>query len=672
MTLHVCFWNINGLSNDKYEDEEFIETIQQYDIICLTETWKNNFGTHKNNKTPEGYREIQHNRKYKHKNAKRNSGGILILYRSTLHNSIKIGNQSDENIIWLKIDRKLLGTEGDLQLGTIYISPFNSSIYKAENRKNNTFEALYNQIASFEPNQPIIVGGDFNARTGNLKDIVINGKNENIYLQLPDYVYSKSCTRERVNQDKKINDFGYELRDICISANLNILNGRTIGDLMGKYSYIGPNGCSTVDYVLSSDNICNDRGIIKHFKVNELKRFSDHRPISLSLKTIPRKETVNLESTKIREESKIKVKSSFCHQKFVGKINSDEFKRNSKNILKFLQSEKGDINISTALRELDILMKNARNIPSVTNKNTRCINNSSSKKGNKKKPWYSMDCRALKRNLDYTCKAINKHPENTELRGTFYKLRREYKKILRKKKLDYERNLIQKLEESSQQGNDFWKKFQKINSTKDKETLPEPIDIQNYFSNLYNENLESDLIYELNNRNSRKGIDFEITLEEIKIHLNKLKNKKAAGEDEILNEMLKSSNDVLIEVYRKLFNIIIKTEKYPREWSTTLTKLIHKEGNRDDPSNFRGISLASNLSKLFNSILYARINDFLVKNSIIRPEQGGFRKDFRTTDHIFILQTIVEKYIRTGKRVYTCFVDLKKAFDSVWRQKTPL
>ena len=44
-------------------------------------------------------------------------------------------------------------------------------------------------------------------------------------------------------------------------------------------------------------------------------------------------------------------------------------------------------------------------------------------------------------------------------------------------------------------------------------------------------------------------------------------------------------------------------------------KLIHKEGDRDEPSNLRGISLASNLCKLYNSILQTRINQFLgIKN----------------------------------------------------------
>ena len=91
---------------------------------------------------------------------------------------------------------------------------------------------------------------------------------------------------------------------------------------------------------------------------------------------------------------------------------------------------------------------------------------------------------------------------------------------------------------------------------------------------------------------------------------------------------------------------------------------------KDEPSNYRGIALSSNLCKLFNAILATRINKYLEENSVIRPEQGGFRKDHRTSDHIFVLQTIIQKYTRNGGGggLYGCFVDLKKAYDSVWRR----
>ena len=59
------------------------------------------------------------------------------------------------------------------------------------------------------------------------------------------------------------------------------------------------------------------------------------------------------------------------------------------------------------------------------------------------------------------------------------------------------------------------------------------------------------------------------------------------------------------------------------------------------------------------------MENYLEQNDIICPEQIGFRKGARTSDHIFSLKTHIDKYFR--KYVFVCFVDSKKAFDTVNR-----
>jgi hypothetical protein len=55
-------------------------------------------------------------------------------------------------------------------------------------------------------------------------------------------------------------------------------------------------------------------------------------------------------------------------------------------------------------------------------------------------------------------------------------------------------------------------------------------------------------------------------------------------------------------------------------------------------------------------------------NKVISFNQGGFRSGYRTTDHIFIWKTLINKYLHKLKsKLYVCFVDLKKAFDSIDR-----
>ena len=92
-----------------------------------------------------------------------------------------------------------------------------------------------------------------------------------------------------------------------------------------------------------------------------------------------------------------------------------------------------------------------------------------------------------------------------------------------------------------------------------------------------------------------------------------------------------------------------------------------ESGDPTNPRNYRGITLISSLGKLFCQILNNRIADYLEDINLFSKEQAGFRKRFRTTDHIFVLRKIIDKYvsIKNG-RIYARFVDFQKVFDTVW------
>ena len=55
--------------------------------------------------------------------------------------------------------------------------------------------------------------------------------------------------------------------------------------------------------------------------------------------------------------------------------------------------------------------------------------------------------------------------------------------------------------------------------------------------------------------------------------------------------------------------------------------------------------------------------------SFLNEAQFGFRQGRRTTDHIFILNTVIQHYKEKKQPLFTCFVDFKKAFDSVSHNK---
>ena len=118
----------------------------------------------------------------------------------------------------------------------------------------------------------------------------------------------------------------------------------------------------------------------------------------------------------------------------------------------------------------------------------------------------------------------------------------------------------------------------------------------------------------------------------------------------------------------KLFNQILHSEIFPSDWCKGYIIPLFKSGDRLDPSNYRGITIANCLGKLFTKILNTRLLNFIQENNIINEKQIGFMPRSRTTDHILVLKTILDIFKKQRKSLFICFVDLKKAFDTVYRK----
>ena len=71
--------------------------------------------------------------------------------------------------------------------------------------------------------------------------------------------------------------------------------------------------------------------------------------------------------------------------------------------------------------------------------------------------------------------------------------------------------------------------------------------------------------------------------------------------------------------------------------------------------------------KLLSGILNSRLSAFCEKEGKLAEEQGGFRPGRGCADQIFNLYSIVGNRLRDGKRTFLCFIDIKKAYDRVWR-----
>ena len=186
----------------------------------------------------------------------------------------------------------------------------------------------------------------------------------------------------------------------------------------------------------------------------------------------------------------------------------------------------------------------------------------------------------------------------------------------------------------------------------------------NYDNNNNPEN--QNIIY--NPEEVNEFLDKPFTEEEIQRLIRKLENGKSSGEDDILNEFLKNSSHGCLELYVKLFNLILETGIVPDDWCTGFIIPLYKgKGSKDDVNNYRGIRTLSCLGILFTGAINHRLKEFLDRQNVIGPEQAGFKKDHSILDHIFVLKTVIDIYLSNKKRLYACFVDYEKAFDKVDR-----
>ena len=142
---------------------------------------------------------------------------------------------------------------------------------------------------------------------------------------------------------------------------------------------------------------------------------------------------------------------------------------------------------------------------------------------------------------------------------------------------------------------------------------------------------------------------------------------KAAGMDGICNELIKNGGYWMRASLCYLFNEVFDRHQVPRDWRNGLIVPLYKEGERDRATNYRGITLLSNVGKIFAGILERRLSRWCEQKKIFAQEQAGFRKGRTTTDQILTLAEIIRRRKNERKPTFCCFLDIKKAYDTVWR-----
>ena len=639
-----------------------METIKGCDIISLVETHSRG-----DDLEIKGFsRTFQLTRNAK--KGRKAFGGIAVFVKDSLKNFVTEVHSNSRNVLWIKIQGSKLGLTAPLFLGTVYLSPVNK-YNKIES--GNFMHDLETDVFRFSKSGKVLLLGDLNARTGILSDFtdlesnnfcyddqtICRNNESDIGLQEICCAQSFSHILERNSEDTKVCKRGKDLIGLCKNYDFAILNGRTIGDIFGKTTCFRWNGCSVVDYAICSKELFEH---VQNFKVlTMIPWLSDHAAIKVEV-GIKNWNDASRNTTKHLE----KVPPKFYLRKeslndFKAKLESNKITQMYNEIILDASEEK---NVSVALQKLDMLVKTAAADAKIKYKKSKVI------KEKVNKVWFDTECQNAKIHLRKCTKNLVKNPKDLSLRMECNTQRKPYKSLIRRKKIEFSAANIDYLSKFTKNPKIFWDKIKSLKSS-EKSVISDTFSeekVVSYFSKLLQTNRPQNIIQ--NNTNLKHELDGKITKSDIDQALKNSKNGKAPGIDGVNKDLVYAFHLQFPQFLPKLFSAILEQGVFPEQWSTALIVLIHKKGNKNELSNYRGISLLCILSKLFCSIINQRITKWAIKEKIFSESQLGFMKGNRTSDALSIMHNIIDKYCHANQdKFYACFVDFRKAFDKVPR-----
>lgn len=156
---------------------------------------------------------------------------------------------------------------------------------------------------------------------------------------------------------------------------------------------------------------------------------------------------------------------------------------------------------------------------------------------------------------------------------------------------------------------------------------------------------------------------------EIRCIIQKLKSKKAPGEDGLRNIVLKNLTRKGTVFLTKIVNSCLRFSYFPAAWKSATVIAIAKP-NKDitDPGNYRPISLLNTLSKILERVILNRLNRHLETSGTIPKEQFGFKPGHSTTHQLVRVSRTIRNAFAQKKSAGMVLLDIEKAYDSVWQE----
>ena len=160
-----------------------------------------------------------------------------------------------------------------------------------------------------------------------------------------------------------------------------------------------------------------------------------------------------------------------------------------------------------------------------------------------------------------------------------------------------------------------------------------------------------------------------ISPEGVKKQLLNLDQNKASGPDNIPPWFLKAYASEVHLILTDIFKSSIEHGTIPSKWKEANICSIYKKGNKNDPANYRPVSLTCVCCKVLEHIIHSHVMKFLDANNILNDSQHGFRAKRSTETQLLITVNDLAKNVDQSSTISIAILDFSKAFDKVPHQR---
>lgn len=289
------------------------------------------------------------------------------------------------------------------------------------------------------------------------------------------------------------------------------------------------------------------------------------------------------------------------------------------------------------------------------------------------KPWMVPGLINAINKKDKMYKKLKKEPFNNKLREDLRVYKNTLNKLIISTKNNYYTNEINR---NSKNPRNLWKCINDIideTNNKNADIKIEASELNSYFAEVGKKHAEaipkSGYLDNLQFKNydtlQNSWYLTPVEASDVEKIIHKLKNNASPGTDNISNYTLKQIAQYIAEPLADIINKIFVTGTFPNHFKIAKLKPIFKGGDKTKPSNYRPISLLSNLAKIAEKLIKVRLINFLDKNNIIEEQQFGFQRNKSTEDALCSFVNQISNNLNKRNKTMSIFLDLSKAFDTI-------